>query len=116
MRYKGYSAVIEYDETGRIFHGRVIGLKDVINFYGSTPDELEQEFKNSVDDYLEFCKEQNKKPEKTYSGQFIIRTTRKNHQLIDRAAHKAGQSINKWVENVLLEKAKEYENDERILK
>ena len=64
MKYKEYSAVIDYDEEQRMLHGRVIGIKDVINFYGATPEALEAEFKNSINDYIAFCKDQKKKPEK----------------------------------------------------
>jgi len=116
MKYKDYSAVIDYDEENRILHGRVIGIKDIINFYGTTPKELEKEFKNSINDYLAFCKEQNKKPEKTYPGEFLLRTTPDNLRLIDEARYRAGfKSINKWAESVLVEKAKQFKGNETII-
>ena len=57
MKYKGYIGQVVYDENAKIFHGDVIGLKDVITFQGESVGELEQAFKDSVDDYLEFCKQ-----------------------------------------------------------
>ena len=57
MTYKGYEGVADFDEEARIFSGEVIGLKDVITFQGSSVDELEQAFHDSVDDYLAWCKE-----------------------------------------------------------
>jgi len=55
MQYKGYSGKVEYDDEAEIFHGEVIGLRDVITFQGKTVDEIKQAFSDSVDDYLDFC-------------------------------------------------------------
>ena len=30
MRYKGYLGHVEYDDEAKIFHGEVVGLKDII--------------------------------------------------------------------------------------
>ena len=57
MKYKGYIGQVTYDDEARLFHGRVIGLKDVITFQGKTADEINQAFKDSVDHYLAWCKE-----------------------------------------------------------
>jgi predicted HicB family RNase H-like nuclease len=64
MKYKNYEASVTYDEDARIFHGEVLHLRDVITFQGESVNELEQAFHDSVDDYLEFCKERGEKPEK----------------------------------------------------
>jgi len=116
MKYKEYSAVIDYDEESLMLHGRVIGIKDVINFYGRTPEELEKEYKNSINEYLAFCKEQKKKPEKSYPGEFLLRTTPENLRLIDAARYRAGyKSINKWAESVLVENAKQLADTETVI-
>ncbi len=41
MKYKGYTADIEIDETAGILFGKVLDIKDVITFKGSTVAELE---------------------------------------------------------------------------
>jgi len=56
MKYKGYTGHVEYDDEAKVFHGAVLGIKDVVTFQGTTVDEIEQAFKDSVDDYLAFCK------------------------------------------------------------
>lgn len=53
MKYKGYTAHVEIDETAGILFGKVLDIKDVITFKGNTVTELETEFHNLVDDYLE---------------------------------------------------------------
>ena len=44
MKYKGYEAIIGYDDEDRLFTGHVINTRDVIAFGGLTVDELEQSF------------------------------------------------------------------------
>lgn len=56
MKYKGYTAKVEFDEIDRIFVGRVVGIRDVIGFHGATVEELENAFKAAVDNYLSACK------------------------------------------------------------
>lgn len=56
MKYKGYIGHVEYDNEAKIFHGEVIGLKDIITFQGSSVKELEEAFKDSVEDYLAWSK------------------------------------------------------------
>ena len=58
MKYKGYIADIIYDDEAKLFHGEVVGLKDVITFQGSSVTELDKTFHDSVDDYLNWCKEE----------------------------------------------------------
>ena len=49
MIYKGYNGVVQYDDEAKIFHSEVINAKTVIAFQGTTVDEIEQEFQDSVD-------------------------------------------------------------------
>ena len=73
MEYKGYIGKVEVDDEAGILHGEVINLRDVITFEGETVDELRLAFKESIDDYLEFCVERGEEPEKPFSGKFIVR-------------------------------------------
>ena len=57
LNYKGYSGHVEFDDEARLFHGEVLDLRDVVTFQGKSVDEIEQAFKDSIDDYLEFCEE-----------------------------------------------------------
>ena len=101
MHYKGYEAVIEFDEEADIFHGEVINLRDVITFQGSSALELKQAFAGSIEDYLAFCAERGEEPEKPFSGQFVVRTEPILHKAISSAARRAGVSLNKWVVTTL---------------
>lgn len=97
MNYKGYSAYVEFDDEAGIFHGEVLDTKDVITFQGTSVTELKKAFKDSVDDYLAFCKDRNEEPDKPFSGKFILRVPRELHRKIYIEAIKKGQSINNYI-------------------
>ena len=59
--YKGYKASVMCDEDNKIFTGMVTNSREVITFSGLSEDELEKEFHKSVEDYLEWCKEDEEK-------------------------------------------------------
>ena len=67
FNYKGYIGDAEYDEDCDCFYGEIINLQDVIAFQGNCVKNLRQEFIDSVEDYLDFCKERGEKPEKSYA-------------------------------------------------
>jgi predicted HicB family RNase H-like nuclease len=58
MKYKEYIAKVEFDDSAGLFHGEVVNLRDVITFAGKTVGELRKAFRDSMNDYLEFCKAQ----------------------------------------------------------
>jgi len=67
--YKGYRTKIEFSSADHVLYGKAEGINDLITFESDSADEIEKEFHNAVDDYLEFCKEVGKEPDKEYSGQ-----------------------------------------------
>ncbi len=58
-------------------------------------------FRDSVDDYLDFCAEQGENPDKPFSGKFVLRMNPELHHAIHLKAIKAGKSLNKWVIDTL---------------
>ena len=56
MEFKGYIADVIYDDEAKVFHGEVLGLKDVITFQAINKADLEKAFHDSIDDYLEWQK------------------------------------------------------------
>ena len=67
MEYKGYLGTVEFDSQAKIFHGDVINTRDIITFQGTTVKEIEKAFKDSIDDYISWCKEEGVKSENPYS-------------------------------------------------
>ena len=101
MEYKGYTGQVEFDDEANIFHGEVINLRDVVTFQGATVRELRKAFRDSVDDYLEFCTERGESPEKPYSGKFMVRVEPELHKALAIHARKARKSLNAWVHDTL---------------
>ncbi|MDH3208515.1 MAG: type II toxin-antitoxin system HicB family antitoxin [Gemmatimonadota bacterium] len=101
IEYKGYTGVFEYDPSVGAFHGRVVGLQDVVTFEGRSVDELRREMEESVEDYLELCEEVGKDPERPYRGEFLVRTTPEVHRAVATAAEAEGMSLNAWVETAI---------------
>jgi len=101
MEYKGYFGTVEYDAQARIFHGDIINTKDVITFQGTTVKEIEQAFKDSINDYISWCKEEGVEPEKPYSGKFNVRLSPELHRQIVILAKKKHISLNSLVEKAI---------------
>ncbi len=106
LTYTGYVGIAEFDAEDLMLYGKVIGLRDVIGFEGSSGEELEASFHRAVDGYLEFCKEDGVEPEKPYSGKILIRTDPETHREVVRAAAAAGVSMNQWLEQTLKEQTR----------
>jgi len=101
MKYKGYTAHIEYDEDDRIFVGHLAGIKDIVGFHGATVDDLEHAFHESVDDYLAISEETGRAAQRPYSGKLMLRIPPDIHAAVATAAKVHGQSINQWATDVL---------------
>ncbi|MDR1144684.1 MAG: type II toxin-antitoxin system HicB family antitoxin [Verrucomicrobiales bacterium] len=97
MTYKNYNGSVSYDDAAEIFHGEVIGLNDVITFQGRSVTELKRAFRESVDDYLAFCRERKEQPEKPISGTFTLRVSPDLHRRLIAIAKSHGQSLNGFV-------------------
>jgi len=80
MEHKGYVAKVDFDDEAGIFHGEVINTRDVITFQGECVNDLRIAFVDSIDDYIEFCEARGEKPEKPFSGKFVVRVAPELHQ------------------------------------
>jgi len=95
LSYKGYDAEIEFDDAANEFHGRVIGIKDVIDFYGQTLADVELELRNSIDEYIEWCQEDEEEPDKTWSDKLTFRLMNEPRRWIIVAVNE-WQNIHSW--------------------
>ena len=101
MEYKGYIGKVEIDDDAGILHGEVINVRDVITFEGESVDEVQKAFRDSVDDYLDFCAKRKESPEKPFSGKFVIRLPADLHRKAYIQAKLEDKSLNGWVTDVL---------------
>jgi predicted HicB family RNase H-like nuclease len=101
MTSHGYVAKVELDEEAGLFHGEVINTRDVLTFQGRTLDELKAAFADTIADYVEWCGERGKEPERPYSGNFTVRVSPELHRRIAAAAARDGKSVNAFVASTL---------------
>ncbi len=97
LEHKGYTGRVEFDDEAGLFHGEVIDLRDVVTFQGKSVQELEEAFRDSVDDYLEFCEERGEEPDKPFSGRLMLRLTPNLHRRAYTRARQEGKSLNQWI-------------------
>jgi len=98
MEYKGYYGTVTFDDEAGTFFGRVNNLsKDGITFEGKSVDELRAAFRESVEDYLAWCRVRSEAPDKPYSGKFNIRITPDLHAKAVVKAQERGESLNDFV-------------------
>jgi predicted HicB family RNase H-like nuclease len=101
IEYKGYIGVVEFDSEIDLFHGTVVNTNDVITFYGSSVSELREEMRKSIEEYLQFCREQGREPEVPFSGQLVIQTRPELHQRIALAAARRHVSLGTYVQEIM---------------
>ena len=104
MTYKNYVAKVDFDAEAKFFHGEVIGTRDVITFQGKSVSELEKAFKDSIEDYLEFCETKKKEPEKSFSGRLNLRLDPDTHRKVAVLSSTEEASINQWINEAIEEK------------
>lgn len=97
LTYKGYVAKIEFDSEDLILFGKVEGIKDLITFESDSSKNIEQEFKNAVDDYLDYCKEIDKEPDVPFKGSFNVRIAPELHKAATIKAVEMNKSLNALV-------------------
>ncbi len=101
MKYKSYIGSVRYDSEDKIFRGEVIGINDVIAFQGYNVDELESDFRNAIDAYLDLCRERGEKPSKAFSGIFNLRISPELHAKLAMAAKVSRVSMNELITRLL---------------
>ena len=101
MEYKGYIGSVEFSEEDELFFGKVMGIRSLISYEGTTAKELITDFHTAIDDYLAMCEAEGIHPEKAYKGSFNIRISPDLHKQAVICATSRQMSLNSFVENAL---------------
>lgn len=64
LEYKGYKTIPNISILDGVYYGNIAGIKDMIMYQSDTVEGINEAFHLCVDDYLDFCKEIGKEPEK----------------------------------------------------
>jgi len=103
LHYQNYTGTVDFSEEDAVFYGKVIGIKSLISYEGSSVNAITDDFHKAVDEYLKFCKAKGKEPEKPYKGSFNVRISSDLHRKLAQTAAASGVSLNVVVENALLQ-------------
>ena len=109
LKYKGYITKINYDPDDEIFFGKILGIKDIFGFHAETAKELKPAFHEAVEHYLEFCKIKQIEPQKSFSGNFVVRFSPEIHEKITLAASNVHKSLNTWLEDLVKRHLKQHQ-------
>lgn len=101
LKYLDYVGTVEYSADDDCLFGKVIGINDLVSYEGNSIQELKADFISAIDDYIAFCKEQGKEPEKTYKGTFNVRIAPDLHRQAAIYAATHGKTLNSFVEEAI---------------
>lgn len=99
IEYKGYIGSVEYSQEDDILHGKVLGIRDLVNYEGKTVDELRKDFQDAVESYLSVCAELGQAPEEPYSGSFQVDVDPELHKQLMLYSRVHQMSMNSVVES-----------------
>lgn len=100
IKYKGFSARIEFSADDNVFFGRVLGIDDIVTFEAASVDNLRSEMSGTIEFYLESCAKRGKPIKKPYNGKILFRFPSELHAEIALAAEREGKSINEFGKEV----------------
>ncbi len=101
MEYKGYTAKVAFEPEAKVFFGRVLNIRDVLTFEGTSVKALEKAFCETVDDYLEMCAERGEEPERPFTGNLRLRMPPDLHRRSAALAEAKGKSLNAFINDAL---------------
>lgn len=101
IEYKGYHSIVEFDAETLTLRGKIEGINDLVTFESKNAENIEIEFHDAVDDYLDFCKEIGKEPDKEYKGSFNVRISPELHKKLAFMASRNEESLNATVEKAI---------------
>jgi predicted HicB family RNase H-like nuclease len=104
LQYKGYTGSIEYSKEDKLLYGKVLGIRDLISYEGGTGEELEEDFHDAINSYINLCEEQGSKPEKPYKGSFNVRLSPDLHHKAALLAMEEKVSLNHLVAESIRER------------
>jgi len=101
FKYKTYTGSIEISLEDNCLHGKILHIADLITYEAQTVDELKAAFQAATDDYIAFCAEMGKDPNKPFKGSFNVRIGQELHAKAAKRAQQIGKSLNDYIKDVI---------------
>jgi len=103
LQHRGYDGSVLYSAEDKMLHGRILGIRDMVSYGGTTVRRLEKNFRDAVDEYLAFCAETGKTPNKPFKGSFNVRLSEDLHLRAARFAEEKNLKLNAVINEALTE-------------
>ena len=68
LQYKDFIGSVHFSAEDGVFFGKIEGINDLITFEGTTVGEINNAFREAVDDYIDICIETGKPLQKSTPG------------------------------------------------
>jgi predicted HicB family RNase H-like nuclease len=68
VTYRGYDGSIIHDAEDSLFHGKILGIRDMVIYHGDTPEHAEVIFRQAVDSYFSDFEKEGKDPPKPFTS------------------------------------------------
>ena len=101
LQYKDFIGSVHFSAQDGVLFGKIEGINDLITFEGTTVEEINNAFREAVDDYIDICKETGKTLQKSYKGSFNVRIAPELHKKAVQKSLILGISLNKLVQRAL---------------
>lgn len=101
LMYKGYVGSVEVSVEDGVIFGKLLHIRDLVNYESLTVSEIEDSFRAAVDDYLSDCEADGVEPDRPFKGSFNVRVSPDLHRSLAGAANNEGTSLNDYVCKVL---------------
>jgi len=97
LEYKGYLGSVEFSAEDQCLCGKVEFINDLILFDGLSVGEVQQSFRDAVDQYLESCAARGVQPDQPFKGSFNVRVGGDLHRRAAQEARRRGVALNELV-------------------
>jgi predicted HicB family RNase H-like nuclease len=101
LEYRGYQGSVHFNKEDRVFFGKVEFIPALISYEGTDVNSLTASFEEAVDDYLELCAQQGKKPARPFKGSFNVRVTPELHKRACEFAREHHENLNSVVSRAI---------------
>ena len=60
LESRGYKGTLSYSVTDNVYHGKIVGVDDLITYEANSYEELVEEFKDAVLEYMDYIENRGK--------------------------------------------------------
>jgi predicted HicB family RNase H-like nuclease len=104
MQYKGHYGSVHYSDEDSCFFGKIEHIRGLYSYEGHDVKSIRKAFHETVDEYLDDCKNENKAPDKPFKGSFNIRPGPELHRKAAIYAQQKKMNLN----NVIIKALETY--------